>query len=178
MGGLVIGGLQEALDRRGRGRASRFVVIPAAAGLAVVGEVLRRRRARADEPRPPPRARSRSGKALGMSVAVTGLTAMISSGERKLADRVARVASTVLPGNESLWRPAGPRRVARRDRRGHPLRDAPGFGMIENREESVEPSFDLPPLSPTSAAASRAKSRTRRCRSRADASSGTRRPPR
>ena len=46
-------------------------------------------------------------KSLAMSLAVAGVTATISAGERKLADRIARAASRVLPGNESLWRPLG-----------------------------------------------------------------------
>ena len=146
VGGLVIGGLQEVLDRRGRGRASRFVVIPAAAGLAVAGEVLRRQRARADDA-PAAASEISLGKALGMSVAVTGLTAMISAGERRLADRVARVASAVLPGNESLWRPMGHVVSLAAISAGTRYAMHRGFGMIENREESVEPSFDIPPLS-------------------------------
>ena len=78
-----------------------------------------------------------------------GATSAMSAGERKLADRIARAASRVLPGNESLWRPlghvvslaaiAGVTRYAMQR----------GFGMIEDREESVEPSFDVPPPSST-----------------------------
>ena len=147
VGGMLIGGLQEALDRKSTGRrASRLVVLPAAAGLAIGGELLRRRRARADEPTSSDGELSVT-KSLAMSLAVLGVTTAVSAGERRLADRIARIASQVLPGNESLWLPlghvvslaalaAGTRYVMQR-----------GFGMIEEREESVEPSFDVPPPS-------------------------------
>ena len=149
VGGMLIGGLQELLDHRSRERrASPFVVVPAAAGLAVGGELFRRWRARADEPTSAEGELS-VGKALAMSLAVIGATSAMSAGERRLADRIARAASRVLPGNESLWRPlghvvslaaiAGVTRYAMQR----------GFGMIEDREESVEPSFDLPPPSST-----------------------------
>ena len=149
VGGMLIGGLQELLDHRSSGRrASPFVVVPAAAGLAVGGELFRRWRARADEPTSAEGELS-VGKALAMSLAVIGATSAMSAGERRLADRIARAASRVLPGNESLWRPlghvvslaaiAGVTRYAMQR----------GFGMIEDREESVEPSFDLPPPSST-----------------------------
>ena len=149
VGGMLIGGLQELLDHRSRERrASPFVVVPAAAGLAVGGELFRRWRARADEPTSAEGEVS-VGKALAMSLAVIGATSAMSAGERRLADRIARAASRVLPGNESLWRPlghvvslaaiAGVTRYAMQR----------GFGMIEDREESVEPSFDLPPPSST-----------------------------
>ncbi len=147
VGGMLIGGLQELLDHRSSARrASPFVVVPAAAGLAIGGELFRRWRARADEPTSAEGELS-VGKALAMSLAVIGATSAMSAGERRLADRIARAASRVLPGNESLWRPlghvvslaaiAGVTRYAMQR----------GFGMIEDREESVEPSFDLPPPS-------------------------------
>ena len=59
--GMVIGGLQEALDRRSNGRrVSQFVVVPAAAGLAVGGELFRRWRARVTTSRRATTASSRS----------------------------------------------------------------------------------------------------------------------
>ncbi len=147
LGGLVIGGLQDALDRRDRKRLSQFVVVPAAAGFAVGGELFRRRRSRLDDP-PAEEAEISVGKSLAMSIAVAGLTGAISAGERKLADRIARAAARVLPGNEALWRPLG--HVASLAALGAGTRFAMqhGFGMIESREEAVEPSFDLPPLHP------------------------------
>ena len=78
-----------------------------------------------------------------------GVTAAISAGERKLADRIARAASRVLPGNESLWRPLGHVVSLAAIAAGTRYAMQRGFGMIENREESVEPSFDLPPPSST-----------------------------
>ena len=127
--------------------SSQFVVVPAAAGLAIGGEVFRRRRARAGRQHTGRRRRELSvAKSLAMSLAVVGVTTAISAGERKLADAIARAASRVLPGQRSAVASARPRRVARRDRPpARASRCERGFGMIETREESVEPSFDLPP---------------------------------
>ena len=121
------------------------MVVPTAAGLAIGGEVLRRRRVRLDD------TAGSAGemsivKSLAMGVAVAGVTTMISTGERKLADVIARSASRVLPGNESLWRPLGHVVSLAAITAGTRLVMERGFGMIENREESVEPSFDIPPL--------------------------------
>ena len=149
VGGIIIGGLQEALDRRSGGRRlSQFVVVPGAAGLAITGELFRRRRGRLDDA-PAAAAELSVTKSLAMSLAVAGVTATISAGERRLADGITRVASRVLPGNESLWRPRG--HVASLAALGAGTRFAMqrGFGMIETREEAVEPSFDLPPLLPS-----------------------------
>jgi uncharacterized membrane protein len=146
LGGLIIGGIQEALDHPGRRRyTSQLVVVPAAAAVAMGGELWRRRRERSDDA-PVDESDLSVVKSLAMSVAVAGVTATISAGERKLADRIARAASRVLPGNESLWRPLG--HVASLAALGAGTRFAMqrGFGMIESREEAVEPSFDLPPL--------------------------------
>ena len=149
LGGLIIGGIQEALDRPGRrGRyASNLVVVPAAAAVAMGGELWRRRRERSDDA-PADENEISVVKSLAMSLAVAGVTATISAGERKLADRIARAAARVLPGNESLWRPLG--HVASLAAIGAGTRFAMqrGFGMIESREEAVEPSFDLPPPHP------------------------------
>ena len=149
LGGLIIGGIQEALDRKERrGRyASHLVVVPAAAAVAMGGELWRRRRERSDDA-PAEESDLSVVKSLAMSVAVAGVTATMSAGERKLADRIARAASRVLPGNESLWRPLG--HVASLAAIGAGTRFAMqrGFGMIESREEAVEPSFDLPPPHP------------------------------
>ena len=124
VGGMLIGGLQEVLDRRSsEHRASQFVVVPAAAGLAIGGELFRRWRARADEPTSAEGELS-VAKSLAMSLAVTGVTSAISAGERKLADGIARTASRVLPGNESLWRPLGHVVSLAAIAAGHALRDA------------------------------------------------------
>ena len=109
VGGLLIGGLQEVArpsERRPAAR-SQFVVVPAAAGLAIGGELLP---ATSGAPRRPARRRER---ALAREVARNEprrrrrYDHRVSAGERKLADRIARRASRVLPGNESLWRPVG-----------------------------------------------------------------------
>jgi uncharacterized membrane protein len=147
VGGAVIGGLQEALDRPSGGRrTSRFVVVPAAAGLAIGGEVLRRRRARLDDEHTGTDTTELSvAKSLGMGVGIAALTTAMSAGEHKLADAVARAASRVLPGNEALWRPLGHVVSVAALTAGTRVVIERGFGMIETREESVEPSFDLPP---------------------------------
>ena len=121
-------------------------MVPAAAGLAIGGELFRRWRARADE------ATSTEGelsvtKSLAMSLAVMGITTAASAGERRLADGIARTASRILPGNEALWRPLGHVVSLAAITAGTRFAMQRGFGMIEEREESVEPSFDLPPLS-------------------------------
>ena len=124
VGGILIGGLQELLDRRSsERRASRFVVVPAAAGLAVGGELFRRWRARVDEPT------SAEGeisvaKALAMSLAVMGATSAMSAGERRLADRHRAHGQPRAAGQRVVVAPPRTRRVARGDRRGHALRDA------------------------------------------------------
>jgi uncharacterized membrane protein len=144
VGGMVIGSLQEVLDHRSNGRrVSQFVVVPAAAGVAVGGELFRRWRARVDEPTSDGGELSVT-KSLAMSLAVIGVTTALSAGERRLADRIARVASRVLPGNESLWRPLGHVVSLAAITAGTRFAMQRGFGMIETREESVEPSFDLP----------------------------------
>src|SRR3954471_15457053 len=49
VGGLIIGGLQDALNSRNPERhVSQYVVVPAAAALAITGELLRRKRQRLD----------------------------------------------------------------------------------------------------------------------------------
>jgi uncharacterized membrane protein len=54
----------------------------------------------------------------------------------------------VLPGNESLWRPLGHAASLAAISAGIRLLIEKGFGLIETKEEAVEPSFDLPPLLP------------------------------
>jgi hypothetical protein len=120
-------------------------VLPAAAGVSFASEVWRRRRGRLDTGFEDSSEIS-VGKALGMSFAVAALTTALSSGERRLADRIARAASTVLPGNEALWRPLGHVVSLAAITYGTKAVVQKGFGTIENREESVEPSFDIPPL--------------------------------
>ena len=148
LGGLAIGGLQELLTTRKEGRrATLFAVVPAAAGLAIGGELLRRRHARADDTASAESEISVT-KSLAMSVAVVGLTAGLSAGEHKLADLIARAASRILPGNEALWRPLGHVVSLAAITAGTRFAMERGFGLIESREEAVEPSFDLPPVHP------------------------------
>ena len=148
VGGVLIGGLQEALDRSRSGhRFSQFVVVPAAAGLAIGGELFRRWRARSDGEQNSTEDEISISKALAMSLAVVGVTTTLSAGERKLADRIAWAASRVLPGNEALWRPLGHAVSLAALTAGTRFAIERGFGTIEKREESVEPSFDIPPLS-------------------------------
>ena len=122
--------------------------MPAGAALAVGGELWRRRRAKLDAGLAPDDSQESVAKSLALGVAVALGATALSGVERKIADRIARVAGTFLPGPEELWRPLshaaslallgiGTRKLMGR-----------GFGLIENREESVEPSFNLPPLDP------------------------------
>ena len=122
VGGMLIGGLQELLDRRSsEHRASRFVVVPAAAGLAVGGELFRRWRARADEPT------SAEGevsvaKALAMSLAVMGATSAMSAGERRLADRIARAAAACCRATNRCGAPSDTSCRSRRSRGSRAMR--------------------------------------------------------
>ena len=145
--GAAVGGLQEAAHRRGR--PGWFVAIPAAGALTVGAELWRRRRARLDaaeahevEPEMP------VGKALALALGVAAAAGGLSQVEHRLADRIARTAAAALPGNELVWRPLG--HAASLFAFGYGIRSfaVRGFKMIERREESVEPSFDMPPLTP------------------------------
>jgi uncharacterized membrane protein len=145
--GGLIGGLQEAMETRAERRnASTFVVVPAGAALAVGGELWRRRRAKLDAGLNADDGQESVVKSLALGFGVALGATALSGLERGIADRIARVAGHVLPGPEELWRPlahaasigllaAGTKQLVER-----------GFGMIETREESVEPCFDLPPL--------------------------------
>ncbi len=135
------------LSRRGRRRAAP-VVVAATAGVAAIGEWGRRRRARLDagnlEAQPPAEAARAFVFGLGVTAGTTALGAL----ERRLAERLARAAATVLPGDAGAWRPvahavtvgglatAG-RFVGRRV-----------FARIETKQGTVETAFDIAPPTP------------------------------
>ena len=147
--GGIIGGLQEALPTSAERRnASTYVVVPAGAALAVGGELWRRRRAKLDAGLAPDGSQESVAKSLALGVAVALGATALSGVERKIADRIARVAGTFLPGPEELWRPLSHAASLALLGIGTKKLMGRGYGLIENREESVEPSFNLPPLDP------------------------------
>jgi uncharacterized membrane protein len=148
--GGAIGGLQEGLRRIGTGRTGFAipVVIPAMGAVAARAEI-RRRRAERLSGATDDDSQVAVGKSLLLGAGVTAGTTAIGIFERRLADRIERMAAIVLPGNAAVWRPlthavslgmigAGTRLLGRRV-----------YGRIETKEESVEAAFDIPPPAPT-----------------------------
>ena len=147
--GAIIGGLQEAVGTFRRETPNTVpVVVPAAGLLTAVLELRRRRAERLDADLPSDGAAIAPLKALGLGVAVAAAASTMSLGERVLADRVARIASTVLPVSEEVALPLGHAAAllvlgsATRYLIEHVL------GGIERKETSVEAAFDIPPPNP------------------------------
>jgi uncharacterized membrane protein len=147
--GAVIGTLQEVfVFGRERHRATVPVVVPAAAALAVAGEIRRRHDAQADDDLPPDEAEVAPGKALLLGAAVAGAVSAMGLGERVLADRVAHLTARVLPASPEVLRPFG--HIVALGLLGTATRllVERAFGGIEKRETAVEAAYDIPPPNP------------------------------
>jgi uncharacterized membrane protein len=135
----------DALVSHPRWRIGRWQPDPtllAALALTAASE-LRRRHGDADATTTPPSV----PRALAMGSAVTIGTWLAGTVEGRLARQVARAAAHVLPGDERRWQPVG--HLAASAILAAGLRQGIGaaFAMIERQQTSVEPAFDLPPLS-------------------------------
>jgi uncharacterized membrane protein len=147
--GAVIGTLQELfVFGRHEHRATVPVVVPAAAALAVAGEVRRRRSAHLDDDLPPDEAKVAPGKALLLGATVAGAVSAMGLGERVLADRVAHLLARALPASPEVLRPVG--HVVALGLLGTATRllVEQAFGDIEKRETAVEAAYDIPPPNP------------------------------
>jgi uncharacterized membrane protein len=147
--GAIIGGLQEAVGTFKRETPNTVpVVVPAAGVLVAALEYRRRRSERLDADLPSDGAVVAPAKALGLGVAVALAASTLSLGERVLADRVARVASRVLPVSPEVALPLGHAAalVALGSTTRYLIEHV--FGNIEHKETSVEAAFDIPPQNP------------------------------
>lgn len=156
-GGAVIGAAQELLGAAEAsslptGKIRSFpVAIPAAAVIASLVDLDRRRREKADTEAQAQGDISGAGsgvKSLGMGLGVASSLVAISTGERLLASAVGTGLAAVLPGSARVWRPVG---------HGVSLAGLGGavwYGMhraysqVEGGEKKMEPAFDEPPESP------------------------------
>ncbi len=147
--GAIIGGLQEGIGTFKRDTPNTVpVVVPAAGVLAAALELRRRRAARHDAELPPDGAAVEPLKALGLGVAVAAAVSTLSLGERVLADRVAQLASRVLPVSQEVARPLGHAIALATIGSATKYMVERTLGGIEHKETSVEGAFDIPPPNP------------------------------
>ncbi|HEY3725218.1 MAG TPA: alpha/beta-hydrolase family protein [Acidimicrobiia bacterium] len=147
--GAVIGGLQEAVGTFTRETANTVpVVVPAAGTLAAILEYRRRRVARLDAALPSDGAVVAPLKSLALGALVAATVSTMSLGERVLADRVARIASRVLPVSEEVALPLGHAVALATLGSATRLLIQHVLGGIEHKETSVEGAFDIPPPNP------------------------------
>jgi uncharacterized membrane protein len=145
--GAVVGGVDEMLPRKSKRGSSIALALPVTAALAGAGEHQRRKRARLDVDMPSEESTVAAGKALAIGVGVAAGSSMLAAGERALAERVARVAARLLPGEVEMWRPLGHAVALSGSVAAGRFLTQKVFAQIESRQEAVETSFDIaPPL--------------------------------
>lgn len=117
-----------------------------AGGVAGFREYSRRQAERLDEGSGLEPSQISATKSLTLAAAVTVGSTVAGHAESIMADRVARLAAKVLPGDESVWRPLGHVAVLGAVGWGGRLAAAKVARMIEGREQKTEPALDVPPL--------------------------------
>jgi uncharacterized membrane protein len=147
LAGALVGGVEEVLSGRGKRRNAIALALPVTAVLAAAAEQQRRQRARLDVDMPPEESTVAAGKALAVGVGVAASSSMLAAGERALAERVARIAARLLPGELEMWRPLGHAVALSGSVAAGRFLTQKVFAQIESRQEAVETSFDIaPPL--------------------------------
>ncbi len=151
-GGAILGGVDEATATR-RGGLPRHDAMAAttAAGLvAGYREFDRRRAERLDQNLDPESAQISVLRSIAMAAGVAVGASVAGRAESRLADRIARLAASVLPGDVSVWRPVGhAASIATIGSAGRALVHRV-FHRIEGMETAFEPAVDVAPLEPTS----------------------------
>jgi uncharacterized membrane protein len=147
--GAIIGGLQEAVGTFKRETPNTVpVVVPAASVLTTALELRRRRMARLDADLPSDGPAVEPLKSLTIGVAFAIAASSMSLGERVLADRIAQLASRVLPVSPEVARPLGHAVALFTFGSASKYLIEHTLGGIESKETSVEGAFDIPPPNP------------------------------
>jgi uncharacterized membrane protein len=151
-GGAVIGAVDEAsaVKRGGLPRHDALATTVAAGLLAGFREFDRRRAERLDRDQDLEPTEISALRALAMSAGVAVGATVAGRAEGALADRIARTAAGILPGDTAIWRPVGhAASIAAIGAGGRSLVHQL-FHRIEGMETSFEPAVDVAPLETTS----------------------------
>lgn len=147
--GAVIGALQEFLTTPdGKRRTTVPVVVPAAAVLALIAELERRRHARLDDGQPEEPTELAPAKALALGALVAGGVSVMGLGERLLAEGVAQLGAKVLPASPEVLRPLGHVAALAVAVTGVRVLLERSLSGLEHSEFAVEAAFDIPPPNP------------------------------
>lgn len=142
--GTVAGGAHElAQARQLSDRTSRIGVIGAAGALAAVREFQRRRRERLDEGLGLEQPEISALQSLALGTAVSVGAAGLGRFEGWLSARVAGALAGILPGEETVWRPAGHLAALGMFALGGRAAAQRVFRQIEGRQTAFEAALDV-----------------------------------